>query len=321
MMVWFFLIPSIPDTLGNFLMPLMIGAQGPGFPAAQSAELVPVHRRRAVDALRAGRRRRRHRLDVLHAVLDACTPTATWSWRSSAVFIAGFSSILTGLNFIVTIHKMRAPGMTWFRLPLFVWSIYATSIILVLATPVLAITLAAARGRAAARQSASSTRRWAATRCCSSTCSGSTRHPAVYIMILPGMGVISEIVTCFSRKPIFGYKFVAWCQRRDRGDRLPGLGPPHVRRRAVALRRPGLLAPELRRRGAVGDQGVQLDRHAVQGLDPLRRADALRAGLHRPVHDRRADRAVPGRRWRSTSTCTTPTSSSRISTTSWSAAR
>ena len=103
------------------------------------------------------------------------TPTPTSSLTVIGIFIAGFSSILTGLNFIVTIHTLRAPGMTWFRLPLFVWSLYATSIILVLATPVLAITLVAGRRRAAAAASASSTRRWAATRCCSSTCSGSTR--------------------------------------------------------------------------------------------------------------------------------------------------
>ena len=112
-------------------------------------------------------------------------------------------------------------------------------------------------------------------------------------MILPGMGVVSELIPCFSRKPLFGYKFVAWCQHRDRGDRLLRLGPPHVRQRAVGLRRPGVLVHELHRRGAVGDQGVQLDRDAAQGLDQLRRADALRARLHRPVHHRRADRAVP----------------------------
>ena len=93
----------------------------------------------------------------------------------SAVFISGFSSILTGLNFIVTIHQMRAPGMTWYRLPIFVWSNYSTAIIMVLATPVLAITLAAAGGRAAVAGRRSSIRRWAAIRCCSSTCSGSTR--------------------------------------------------------------------------------------------------------------------------------------------------
>jgi cytochrome c oxidase subunit 1 len=125
------------------------------------------------------------------------------------VFVAGFSSILTGLNFIVTIHTMRAPGMTWFRMPLFVWSHYATSLIQILGTPVLAITivlLAAERvfhigifdpgfgGDPVLFQHLF----WFYS------------HPAVYIMVLPGMGVISEIVSTFSRKPVFGYGFVAF---------------------------------------------------------------------------------------------------------------
>jgi cytochrome c oxidase subunit 1 len=125
------------------------------------------------------------------------------------VFIAGFGSILTGLNFIVTIHKMRAPGMTWFRLPLFIWSLYSTSLILVLATPVLAITLLAI----------SVERLWGVG-IFDPTLGGDPvlfqhmfwfySHPAVYIMILPGMGVISEVIPCFSRKRIFGYHFVAF---------------------------------------------------------------------------------------------------------------
>ena len=137
------------------------------------------------------------------------------------VFIVGFSSILTGLNFIVTVHTMRAPGMTWFRLPLFVWAIYATSIILVLATPVLAMTLAAARGR---------------TRCCSigifdPALGGDPllfqhlfwfySHPAVYIMVLPAMGVVSEIIPCFARK-------------RDLRLPLHGLCDPRHRRRSAS---------------------------------------------------------------------------------------
>ncbi len=93
------------------------------------------------------------------------------------VFITGFSSILTGLNFIVTIHRMRAPGLTWFRLPLFIWAHYATSLIMVLGTPVIAITIFLVAHRARPSTSASSIRRWAAIRCCSSTCSGSTRTP------------------------------------------------------------------------------------------------------------------------------------------------
>jgi cytochrome c oxidase subunit 1 len=125
------------------------------------------------------------------------------------VFIAGFGSILTGLNFIVTIHKMRAPGMTWFRLPLFIWSMYSTSLILVLATPVLAITLLAI----------SVERLWGVG-IFDPNLGGDPvlfqhmfwfySHPAVYIMILPGMGVLSELITCFSRKRVFGYHFIAF---------------------------------------------------------------------------------------------------------------
>jgi cytochrome c oxidase subunit 1 len=128
---------------------------------------------------------------------------------ATGVFIAGFSSIATGLNFIVTIHKMRAPGMTWFRLPLFVWSLYSTSVILVLATPVLAITLALI-----------SLERAFGVGIFNPAMGGDPllfqhlfwfySHPAVYIMILPGMGVISELIPCFSRKRIFGYYFVAF---------------------------------------------------------------------------------------------------------------
>src|SRR5207253_7076990 len=124
------------------------------------------------------------------------------------IFIVGFSSILTGLNFIVTIHRMRAPGLTWFRLPLFVWSLYATSLIQVLATPVLAITVTLLGLERVLRIGIFDP-----------TLGGAPvlfqhlfwfySHPAVYIMILPGMGVISEIITCFSRKGIFGYSFVA----------------------------------------------------------------------------------------------------------------
>src|SRR5438045_9242940 len=128
---------------------------------------------------------------------------------ATGIFIAGFGSILTGLNFIVTTHKMRAPGMTWARLPLFVWSLYATSIILVLATPVLAITLALVAVERVWRLGIFDP-----------ALGGDPllfqhlfwfySHPAVYIMILPGMGVVSELVTAYSRKRIFGYVFVAF---------------------------------------------------------------------------------------------------------------
>jgi heme/copper-type cytochrome/quinol oxidase subunit 1 len=128
---------------------------------------------------------------------------------AAGVFITGFSSILTGLNFIVTIHRMRAPGLTWFRLPLFLWSTYATSVILVLATPVLAATLLLIALERIFRVGVFDP-----------ALGGDPllfqhlfwfySHPAVYIMILPGLGVVSELIPCFSRKRIFGYKFIAF---------------------------------------------------------------------------------------------------------------
>lgn len=125
------------------------------------------------------------------------------------VFITGFSSILTGLNFIVTVHKMRAPGLTWFKLPLFVWAQYATSLIMVLGTPVLATTILLV-----------GLERMFHIGIFDPTIGGDPvlfqhlfwfySHPAVYIMILPGMGVISELMSCFTKKRVFGYSFVAF---------------------------------------------------------------------------------------------------------------
>ena len=180
---------------------------------------------------------------------------------ATAVFITGFSSILTGLNFIVTIHTMRAPGMTWFRLPLFVWSLYATSLIMVLGTPVLAIAVALV-----------AVERLLHVGIFDPALGGDPilfqhlfwfySHPAVYIMVLPGMGVVSEIVPCFCRRPIFGYKLHRVLEHGHRGPGLPGLGPPHVRLGPVDVRGDGLLDPQLPGGDPVGDQGLQLDGHA-----------------------------------------------------------
>jgi cytochrome c oxidase subunit 1 len=207
-MVWFFLIPSIPNVLGNFLVPLMIGAKDLAFPRLNLASWYIFMTGGCL---------------VLFSILCGGADTG-WTFytpysstysngyvvaMAAGVFIAGFSSILTGLNFIVTIHTMRAPGMTWFRLPLFIWSLYSTSIILVLATPVLAITLALII-----------VERVGGIPIFNPVYGGDPllfqhlfwfySHPAVYIMILPGMGVISEVVACYSRKRVFGYKFVAF---------------------------------------------------------------------------------------------------------------
>src|SRR5436305_4536219 len=139
-MVFFFLIPAIPAVLGNFLMPIMLGAKDLAFPKVNLGSWY-VYNLAALFTL----------WSILHGGVDTgwtfYTPfSTTYSntyviTAALGIFIAGFSSIMTGLNFIVTVHRMRAPGLTWFRLPLFVWSMYATSLIMILGTPVIAITL------------------------------------------------------------------------------------------------------------------------------------------------------------------------------------
>jgi cytochrome c oxidase subunit 1 len=208
LMVWFFLIPAVPAVLGNFIIPMMLGARDVAFPRLNllSWYLFNLGGLFALYAVTFG---------GVDTGWTFYTPYSTTYANSNVimlaagVFITGFSSILTGLNFIVTTHKLRAPGLTWFRLPLFIWSMYATSIILVLATPVLAMTLALMALE----------RLWGIG-VFDPKLGGDPvlfqhlfwfySHPAVYIMILPGMGVVSETIACFSRKPIFGYHFVAF---------------------------------------------------------------------------------------------------------------
>jgi cytochrome c oxidase subunit 1 len=207
-MVFFFLIPSIPAVLGNFLLPIMIGAKDLAFPRINLLSWY-VYVVGGIFTLVA----------ALSGGVDTgwtfYTPYSTAASNSHVVvagvgvFITGFSSILTGLNFIVTTHRMRAPGMTWFRLPLFVWSHYATSLIMILGTPVVAITVLLV-----------AVERTLHLGIFDPALGGDPilfqhlfwfySHPAVYIMILPSMGVISEVVQAFSRKNIFGYSFVAF---------------------------------------------------------------------------------------------------------------
>ena len=206
-MIFFFLIPSIPATLGNFLIPMMIGARDLAFPRLNLLSWY-VYMAGGLVALWV----------LVYGGIDTgwtfYTPFSTMFSNTMvtpaalAVFITGFSSILTGLNFIVTIHTMRAPGMTWGRLPLFVWAHYATSLIMVLGTPVLAIAVALVAAERVLHVGIFDP-----------ALGGDPilfqhlfwfySHPAVYIMVLPGMGVVSEIVPCFARRPIFGYKFMA----------------------------------------------------------------------------------------------------------------
>jgi len=206
-MIFLFIIPSIPAALGNFVLPLMLGAKDVAFPRLNLASWY-VYVLGSVFAVTA----------MITGGVDTgwtfYTPYSTTSVSSVttmtlAAFILGFSSIFTGVNFIATTHKLRAPGLTWYRMPLFVWGMYATSIIQILATPVLGITLLLivmervfSVGIFDARLGGDPVLFqhffWFYS------------HPAVYIMILPGMAIISEIIPVFSRKTIFGYKAIAW---------------------------------------------------------------------------------------------------------------
>jgi cytochrome c oxidase subunit 1 len=206
-MIFLFIIPSIPAAFGNFVLPVMLGAKDVAFPRLNLASWY-IYVVGAVFAL----------VSILAGSVDTgwtfYTPYSTSTggavvWLTMGAFILGFSSIFTGINFIVTIHKLRPAWMGWFKMPLFLWALYATAIIQVLATPVLAITLVllviersfgigifdpALGGDPVLYQHFF----WFYS------------HPAVYIMILPGMGIISELVSVFSRKHIFGYRFIAY---------------------------------------------------------------------------------------------------------------
>ncbi|MBS1795543.1 MAG: cbb3-type cytochrome c oxidase subunit I [Acidobacteria bacterium] len=207
-MVFFFLVPAIPAIHGNFLLPLMIGAKDLALPrinllswylyVAGGLLTLWVMMQGGVDTGW-----------TFYAPYSTTFSNQYVAATAVGIFIAGFSSILTGLNFIVTVHTMRAPGMTWFRLPLFIWSMYATALVMVLGTPVIAITLFLV-----------AVERLGHIGIFDPAIGGDPilfqhlfwfySHPAVYIMILPGMGVVSELVANFARKKIFGYKWVAF---------------------------------------------------------------------------------------------------------------
>ena len=207
-MVFFFLIPAIPTVLGNFLIPMMIGAKDLAFPRLNLLSWY-IYVGGGLFTL----------WSIVHGGVDTgwtfYTPYSTMYSNSHVIvtavgiFITGFSSILTGLNFIVTIHTMRAPGLTWFRLPLFVWAHYATSLIMVLGTPVIAVTILMV-GVERLFHLGIFDPRLGGDPVLFQHLFWFYSHPAVYIMVLPAMGVVSELVTTFSRKNIFGYKFVAF---------------------------------------------------------------------------------------------------------------
>ena len=205
-MVWFFLIPSIPNTFGNFFIPMMIGAKDVAFPKLNlmSWYVFMLGGLTTVFALIRGG------VDTgwtFYTPFSDAYSTTYVTAAACGIFIAGFSSIMTGVNFIATIHRMRAPGMTWFRLPMFIWSHYATSLILVLATPVLAITLLM-MGIERVFQVGIFDPALGGDPILFQHMFWFYSHPAVYIMVLPGMAVVSEIIPAFSRKPLFGYTFV-----------------------------------------------------------------------------------------------------------------
>ncbi|MBK9166095.1 MAG: cytochrome c oxidase subunit I [Bryobacterales bacterium] len=207
-MVFFFLIPSIPAVIGNFLIPIMIGARDLAFPRLNllSWYVFMVGGTLAISAALMGG------IDTgwtFYTPYSSTYSNSNVMVTAVGVFITGFSSILTGLNFLVSIHRMRAPGMTWFRLPLFIWAHYATSLIMVLGTPVVAVTILLV-----------GVERMFRIGIFDPALGGDPvlfqhlfwfySHPAVYIMILPALGVMSEIISTFTRREVFGYKFVAF---------------------------------------------------------------------------------------------------------------
>lgn len=207
-MIFFFLIPSIPAVLGNFILPIQLGAKDLAFPRINllSWYLYIIGAVFGTYVIVSG---------GVDTGWTFYTPFSTQYSNTHVfattfgAFIVGFSSILTGLNFIVTVHRMRAPGLTWFRLPLNVWALYATSIVMLLATPVLGITLVMLMFERIVKVGIFDP-----------ALGGDPllyqhmfwfySHPAVYIMILPAMGVASDVIAAFTRKKIFGYKFVAF---------------------------------------------------------------------------------------------------------------
>ena len=231
-MVFLFIVPGIPAIMGNFLLPLMIGAKDVAFPRLNLLSyyiyligavmalisLLPVDLLPFVDQSFSewliqttglgGPVDTGWTFYAPYSLSDNGTQSAV-VWMTGAAFVLGFSSILTGLNFVVTVHKLRAPGMTWGRLPLFVWATYGTAIIQTLATPVVGITLLLVIME-----------RVFGVGIFNPVLGGDPilyehlfwfySHPVVYIMVLPAFGVIGEIIPVFSRKPIFGYKMIAW---------------------------------------------------------------------------------------------------------------
>ena len=292
-MVWFFLVPAVPVTIGNFVVPLMLGARDLAFP---KLNLVSWY------LFMAGG------FCALYALFSGGVDTG-WTFYTPlssnyaqghvvavviGIFISGFSTIATGLNFIITIHRLRAPGLTWYRLPVFIWSLYSTSIIFVLATPVLAITLLLLLFETLFHVGVFDP----------ATGWRPAAVPAFVLVLLASRGLHHDPARPRHRvgdhsgvrpEGTVRLQIRRLGQRFHRGHRVFRLGPPHVRLWTVAVRERDIFHVELFRRRPVRHQGLQLARHAAQGPHPFRRADDLCAGLHRPVHHGRHHRPVPGR--------------------------
>lgn len=205
-MIFIFIVPGIIASFGNIFLPIMLGAKDVALPVINrlSFQIYLV----GLAIIAYGLANPADTGWTFYTPYSAQSGTNVIAMAMGA-FTLGFSSILTGLNFIVTVHKLRAPGMSWFRMPLFVWSVYAASIIQVIATPVIGITLLLLVAE-----------RVFGVGFFNPQLGGDPvlfqhffwfySHPVVYIMILPAMGVVSEILPVFSRKPIFGYRAIAW---------------------------------------------------------------------------------------------------------------
>ncbi len=290
-MIFFFLIPAVPAVLGNFLIPLMIGAKDLAFPKINllSWYVYVVGGTFTLWSMVTG---------GLDTGWTFYTPLSTVYSNSAVapavvgIFITGFSSILTGLNFLVTVHTMRAPGMTWFRLPLFVWAHYATAVVMILGTPVVAITLALA-----------GMERLFGLGFFNPAMGGDPilfqhlfwfySHPAVYIMILPAMGVISELIATFARKKLFGYSFVAAASLA-----IAVIGflvwTHHMFVTGQSTYFADFLVHYVPGGDSIGGEGIQLDGNLDGRIDLPGHADVVRVRVPGIVPDRWIDRAIPG---------------------------
>jgi cytochrome c oxidase subunit 1 len=293
-MVFLFVVPGLPSVFGNFFLPLMIGAPDVSFPRLNLLSFWLYMSGAA--------------LALVSIVMPGGSPDTGWTFyvpysyetgisavlAGLAAFVLGFSSILTGLNFVTTIHRMRARGMGFFKMPLFVWSLYATAWIQVLATPVVGITLLLVLAE-----------RFLQVGIFNPAIGGDPvlyqhlfwmySHPAVYVMVLPAMGVVSDMLATFCHRTIFGYKAIALSSMSIAAVGYLVWGTSHVHHGHQPHVGEDLLAADLLRGCAHGHEDLQLGRHDVQGVHRAEDPDALHAGVHLPVQHRRPHRASAGR--------------------------